>query len=277
MEITGTFDQVLFDVNVTEVGNGSVAKNSSGQVTSGQQVTLNRHTGCGLVFSGWSGDLTGDDNPEVITVKSDQDITATFIQYGAITIKKETDPAGGSGFTFNGDLGAFGLNDNGSKTFNNLETGDYDVTESVPTGWRFVDVSCTGGDSTNIINSIQVNLDPGKSITCTFNNSQKGTITIGNQTKPDLGTWFAYTGDFGNFSLKDGLAQLFSNLEVDTYDVLQTADSFWELIDVECSGGDTTVILGGVRIDLDPGEAVTCNFLNQPKNGIYLPLMIVDN
>ena len=61
---------------------------------------------------------------------------------GSITIIKETDPDGGTGFQFTGDLGDFDLDDDESVTFSDLVPGEYDVIEIVPDGWELVDVSC---------------------------------------------------------------------------------------------------------------------------------------
>jgi hypothetical protein len=92
--------------------------------------------------------------------------------YGSITIVKETDPDGGSGFNFSGDLGPFTLDDDESKTVADLAAGDYDVTESLPSGWELDSVECTGGDSENITNGVTIHLDAGGHVTCTFTNTQ---------------------------------------------------------------------------------------------------------
>ena len=92
--------------------------------------------------------------------------------YGSITIVKETDPDGGSGFNFSGSLGYFTLNDNGSRSFDNLAAGDYNVTESVPTDWELDSVECTG-DSTSIANGVTIHLDAGEHVTCTFTNIEQ--------------------------------------------------------------------------------------------------------
>ena len=90
---------------------------------------------------------------------------------GSITIVKETNPAGGTGFDFSGDLGNFTLNDGDNQTFTDLDAGDYDVTEDVPAGWNLDSVICTGGDSTPINNGVTIHLNSGEDITCTFNNT----------------------------------------------------------------------------------------------------------
>ena len=277
-EITATFIQVLFDVDVTVVGDGSVDIDPIGQLSYGEQVTLTATPDPGWYLSAWSGDHTGNDNPAVITVESDLEITATFAQYGSITIQKETDPGGGTGFSFSGDLGSFNLDDDGSRTFTSLEAGDYEITENLTAAWQ-MDGSpvCTGGDSTPIVNGVRVSLEPAEEITCTFTNNRRGTITIYNDTNPDLGTWFEYGGDFGSFSLKNGLSQSYENLEMGTYVITQNAETIWELDQISCTGGSTTPIANGISIGIQPGSEVSCTFENILANGIYLPLMINGN
>ena len=48
----------------------------------------------------------------------------TPVERGSITVVKETDPDGGRGFDFGGDLGTFGLGDGDSEEFGNLMPGD---------------------------------------------------------------------------------------------------------------------------------------------------------
>ncbi len=96
----------------------------------------------------------------------------TPLQAGSITIAKVTNPAGGTGFNFTGDLGVFSLDDGGQQPFGGLASGDYDITEIVPADWLLATVVCTGGGYTLIADGVTVNLDPGENITCTFTNQQ---------------------------------------------------------------------------------------------------------
>ncbi|MCB0256316.1 MAG: DUF11 domain-containing protein, partial [Anaerolineae bacterium] len=109
---------------------------------------------------------------------------STPVTSGSITIVKATNPAGGTGFNFTGDLGPFSLDDGGQQPFTGLPSGDYDVTEVVPTNWSLTSVVCTGGDSTPITDGVTVNLDPGENITCTFTNTEHVDLQV---TKSDDG------------------------------------------------------------------------------------------
>ena len=61
------------------VGNGSVAT-APDQATyhDGDTVELTPTAAAGWTFSGWSGDLSGSDDPATVTVHGDMAITATF-------------------------------------------------------------------------------------------------------------------------------------------------------------------------------------------------------
>jgi len=187
---------------------------------------------------------------------------------GTITVVKKTDPEGGMGFDFTGDLGSFSLDDNGSQTFPNLLAGNYIVTETVPAGWEFGSVVCTGGDSDPITGGVTVQLDAGEDITCTFSNVQRGSITIVKETEPPGGMGFDFTGDLGSFSLDDNGSQTFPNLLAGNYIVTEDVPAGWEFGSVVCTGGDSDPITDGVRVHLDPGEDIICTFTNKGTSSV---------
>ena len=133
----------------------------------------------------------------------DIEISNTQIQNcGTITIIKRTDPRGlNQSFNFHQDVtnaGDFTLNDNGNsssdstantKTFSNVLTGTYHVSEdALPSGFGFESVNCTastgsstsnGTDDATHIGSKTLNLAGGGSITCVYVNKQQlGAIKI---------------------------------------------------------------------------------------------------
>ncbi|MDY6876711.1 MAG: GEVED domain-containing protein [Chloroflexota bacterium] len=224
----------------------------------------------GVVCAG--GDSDPISNGVTIHLDSDEAILCTFtnVRLGSITIVKETDPDGGTGFDFTGDLGDFGLDDGDSQVFSNLLPDDYDVTEIVPAGWDLDSVVCTGGDSDPISNGVQVHLDPDEAIICTFTNIQLGAISIVKETEPDGGTGFDFTGDLGSFGLDDGSTQVFSNLLPDNYDVTEIVPDGWDLDGVVCTGGDSDPLSNGVTIHLDPGETIICTFTNVQRGSITI-------
>jgi uncharacterized repeat protein (TIGR02543 family) len=74
-----TLDEYTLTVNV--VGNGTVTKNPD-QTTYhyNDVVQLTATPDAGWTFDGWSGDLTGTDNPKSITMDGNKSVTATFTQ-----------------------------------------------------------------------------------------------------------------------------------------------------------------------------------------------------
>ena len=97
----------------------------------------------------------------------------------SITIVKATQPSGGTGFNFAGDLGAFTLADGGHTTFTGLEARNYKITESLQQGWSLQSVSCSGGAFTLNSDGVTIHLDKAQNITCTFNNLQSAAVPSG--------------------------------------------------------------------------------------------------
>jgi hypothetical protein len=146
----------------------------------GTVVTLAAHPASGHSFAGWGGACTGTE-PCQLTMDASKEVTATFVESGSITVRKETDPSGASrGFTFeinpNVSGGPFTLADDGARTFTGLATRSYDITEQRPgDGWRLRGINCTGGgsDTQEQIESgrtVTIGLDPGEDVVCTFVN-----------------------------------------------------------------------------------------------------------
>ncbi|WP_298551280.1 T9SS type A sorting domain-containing protein [uncultured Algibacter sp.] len=71
----------VFDVTLNKQGNG-LLNYTSGTSFGGQQFDFNAIAEQGWVFQGWSGDIVSTENPLSITVNSDLNITATFVQDG---------------------------------------------------------------------------------------------------------------------------------------------------------------------------------------------------
>ena len=70
------------DLQISPTGSGNVQTSPSGKCFApGTMVTLTAHAGLGYVFSNWSGDASGSDNPIVVTMNSGKSITANFVGY----------------------------------------------------------------------------------------------------------------------------------------------------------------------------------------------------
>ena len=77
--IEAQFDVDEYTLTVNIVGNGAVSLDPD-QATYhyGDVVELTADADTGWAFSGWSGDLTGETNPDFITMDSDKDVTVSF-------------------------------------------------------------------------------------------------------------------------------------------------------------------------------------------------------
>jgi hypothetical protein len=149
-----------------------------------------------VVPSGWTldsivcvgtEDYSGDTATGLLTVtiQPDDDVTCTFTNSAkaSLTIVKELyDGTAGTTFNFtSGQFDPFGLTptDTGaagadSETFDDLDTGTYDVAETVPAGWNLRSATCDNEDDPSAIT-----LGAGDDVTCTFvNEVERGAIKI---------------------------------------------------------------------------------------------------
>ncbi len=122
-----------------------------------------------------SGDLPTGIFSGSVTVESLNDGTKSIpitinVGLGSITIKKQTDPAGVSSFSFDGDLGSFSLYGGESKVFNGLTADDYAVIEKNSTGWFLDSVDCDSENVSSNGNGRTIHLEAGEDISCTFVN-----------------------------------------------------------------------------------------------------------
>ena len=155
--------------------------------------------------------------------------------------------------------------------------GKYTVTETVPSGWELTDISCTGdtdGQSKIKKNDgkVEIDLDNGENIVCTFTNKKKGSITIIKDAGGDTATTFHFEfkkDTTQTFSLTGGADKTFSNLEQGKYTITEkTLPSGWTLEDIVCEGGsDISISKPQVEIKLKAGEAVTCTYKNRRPKG----------
>jgi len=149
VESTPTPDEYTLTINI--VGNGSVAK-SPDQATylDGDAVQLTATADPGWSFDSWSGDLTGNTNPDTITMDGDKSVTATFAQDEyTLTIN----------IVGNGSV---------AKSPDQATYHDGDVVQLTATadpGWTF---DSWTGDLTGSTNPDTITMDGDKSVTATF-------------------------------------------------------------------------------------------------------------
>ena len=78
---------VSWVVKTLASGSGSITRDPDlPRYPSGTNLTLTAIPGAGFAFTGWSGDVTGTNNPITFTVDSDKNITARFLDVSAPTV-----------------------------------------------------------------------------------------------------------------------------------------------------------------------------------------------
>ncbi len=140
-----------YNLTVDTNGNGTVNLDpTGGTYEEGTTVNLTATPDTGWEFSGWSGDLSGSNSSESITMDSDKTVTAEFTQITHTLTVNVTPSAGGS------------VSPNGG-TYNYGE--DVTLTATPNTGYDFVQWT---GDATGTSDIVTVNMDSDKTVTAEF-------------------------------------------------------------------------------------------------------------
>jgi len=125
-----------------------------------------------------------------MTIASGQTVTCTFknVKRGSVIVRERTQPLGAAGsFTYTGNVIGT-ISDGGLITVSNLSAigaPTYTATQADPTpGFDLTAVSCNDASSAHpssgstLTRSAQFRLDPGETVTCTFTDIKRGTLTI---------------------------------------------------------------------------------------------------
>ncbi|MBN1996611.1 DUF4832 domain-containing protein [candidate division KSB1 bacterium] len=159
--VTAIFDSVPVYELLTNATNGSIDLDPAGGIyEEGTQVTLTAIPEFGYTFSSWSGDLSGTENPVVITMDADKNVTANFVSVpvyeittSAVNGSIELDPEGGR-----------------------YEEGTKVTVRAVPEfGYRF---SEWGGDLSGSKNPETITVDSDKNISAAFDHVGGGTLVF---------------------------------------------------------------------------------------------------
>lgn len=157
----------------------------------------------------------------------------------------------------------------------NDSTGDFDASD-----W---DCTSSAGVFSNPdgINN-QIRMSEGANVSCTITNTERSSITIVKDAQPDSDQEFKFTGSLGdpneeegpNFILVDDGQnditdrRIFTDLESGTYTVTEPNVTGWTLESIDCVGGnDAKESERNAFIKLEPGENVTCTFVNTRDTG----------
>jgi uncharacterized repeat protein (TIGR01451 family) len=229
---------------------------------------------------------------------SDTQIACTFtnVRLPTVTVTKVSNGGVGT-FAFSGDNGFAAQNittatsgtgvAGATQTLTAASTATRITESAPPAGFVLSAISCTGlgagGTATPTINGSGggfVDLSalataPGSNIACTFTNTALGSITIVKDAQPDNAQDFTFVSSeapLGTFLLDDDAdgtlpnARTFGNLAAGTYTVTESATPGWTLASINCNDADggttTSVAARNAVIDLDPGQNITCTFVN---------------
>jgi hypothetical protein len=209
-------------------------------------------------------------------------------QTSGITIVKDSEPDGATDFAFTASAGMtpanFLLDDDAdptrpnSQSYVGLAPGSYTVTEGATAGWDLTGLECAGQTDSTIstdvaTGAVTVGLAASEFVTCTFTNTERGSITIVKDAVPGTdATVFDYTASGltpSSFTLTDdGNAgadtQTFSDLVPGAYSVTELTETGWTLGGIVCTDptGGTTTNGATASIDLGPGDDVVCTYTN---------------
>ncbi|MGW8185328.1 MAG: prealbumin-like fold domain-containing protein [Candidatus Moraniibacteriota bacterium] len=201
---------------------------------------------------------------------------------GKIIIEKQTLPDGDVQlFTFSGEV--LGQIADGGILEKIVIPGSYNVSENVPSGWDLTDLDCDDENSEaspTVGNTADINIEANETVKCTFTNTKRSSITIIKDAENNNIQDFEFENDFGNgnpetFYLDDdGInGSVLSNsrtFEVlpGEYEVSEEEVAGWQQESATCDNGETID-----SINVEPGENVTCTFVNEE----YAKIILVKN
>jgi uncharacterized cupredoxin-like copper-binding protein len=204
--------------------------------------------------------------PSAITLAAGKTVTCNFtnVQRGHIIVNKTTNPSPDptdTSFAFattGTGYSGFSLKNGGSNDSGALLPGNYSVAETVPAAWdQTPAASCSDGTTTYQPSAIT--LAAGKTVTCNFTNTGRGSINVVKNTVGGDGT-FSFSSNFGLTSLttSSGTANhQFDNLAAgNSYHVSETIPAGWDLTSSSCDHGTPSAVT------VLPGQTTTCTFTN---------------
>jgi Ca2+-binding RTX toxin-like protein len=202
---------------------------------------------------------------------------------GTIVVNLNAVPDGPQDFRLNGAGAEFLLDDDSDPTLPNQQTitgvapGYHLMTQDPGGSYFLTDVSCIDPDNGTVSasNGVNVDVDPGETVSCTFTNSlARGNVNIHLDTIPDAPPAVDFTADWGSFTLNDDGSDadgIWPDMSVDglligTYQLTEayTPGLAYKSIACDDPDGGTTVEDGGaiVTLDVDAGETIDCTFTN---------------
>ena len=134
--------------------------------TNGQDVVLTANSAAGYVFSHWSGDVSGTQNPLTVAMQSPTSVTAHFTQQTCYSLTTSANPSGSGAVNANPAPNCAG----GKYTAGTVVS----LSASANSGYTFANWS---GDLTGSQNPKNVTMNGNKNVTANFTSNQTYTIT----------------------------------------------------------------------------------------------------
>ncbi len=157
-----------YTLTTTTTGQGTVSRSPNNtSYASGATVTLTANPANGYVFSGWSGDASGSNNPLTVTMNGNKNITATFTQQQTTTYTLTTTTSG---------QGSISRSPNNTSYASGASVT---LTANPANGYVF---SGWSGDASGSTNPLTVTMNGNKNITATFTQQQSNTYTLTTNT-----------------------------------------------------------------------------------------------
>ncbi|HRW50760.1 MAG TPA: hypothetical protein P5333_24750 [Caldilinea sp.] len=213
-------------------------------------------------------DLSAADVADVNSTNDRATVDMTVPQVSSITVVKNA-TGGDATFPFTSTaLGNFSLTTAGGtarRNFGNLTPGTYDLTETLPAGWRQTSAICSDGSTLPT-----VNLASGENVTCTFANEKLDTIVLakiavgGDAAFPFTST-IPGNANFGLTTADGAAVRNFDNLPSGTYAIGEIVPAGWTQDSVSCSDGSAPN-----SINLSAGETVLCTFVNLKQDTLVV-------
>ena len=205
---------------------------------------------------------------------------------GFLTIVKEADPDDpmvdfvfnlGAGQDANDGRASFTILGSGSVSLISFTAGtDYDLSEEVPDDWQLDSLSCKLSDGTptgtvvgNTVENFEIQI--GRETTCTFTNSlAKANLTLIKEVNNDNGgtataDQWTLTADGADLNDLSGTTGVTGEVDApDTFTLSEDGPDGYELTSLVCEEASNSgvAINVGDQLDLNPGDDVTCTFVN---------------
>ncbi len=248
------------DGTITATGSDTSPAVFSGMASSTYILTEDALAGYDLVSITPSSTVSvGENSTTTITVVNQQQATSTASTTATITIHKVTNPGShNTDFSFSLNQGTTTVAtttanaSTGDGSFTNVAPGTYKIVEGDTALWAFTSVSCTGGapieDTPN--HAINVMVEAGDNITCTFTNTaENGIVHVTKQILASDGSTAA-TYDYTLFGVHavgfDGTVGQFNggatstSLMAGSYTLTEDANADYDLVSITSNTNAST-------------------------------------